>query len=328
MDAAALRRPEANSISRKTAIRFIVLLGIVSLFGDMTYEGARSITGPYLGVLGASATIVGIVAGLGELFGYGVRLLSGWLGDRTQRYWAVMIVGYALNLFAVPLLALTSRWEVRGSLDYRRTHGPRHSFSCPGHNAVARGGSHRTWLGVRSPRGDGPVGRSHRPALGRAQHSSCTMVTRRLSRFLSFQPRSRWRSSLRRGALFPRPRDFDLTPPALHGRSFHRSYWIYMAAVALIGAGYVDFALIGYHFSQGAVVSPPVIPILFAVAMASDANRGSCSWTFIRPLWCNRTRSGRLTGGNCLAPRLSWWKDLRNPRHGALGVGYGHHMNW
>jgi hypothetical protein len=104
MDAAALERQGATPIGRKTAIRFIVLLGIVSLFGDMTYEGARSITGPYLGFLGASATIVGIVAGLGELLGYGVRLLSGWLGDRTQRYWAVMITGYALNLFAVPLL--------------------------------------------------------------------------------------------------------------------------------------------------------------------------------------------------------------------------------
>lgn len=72
-------------------------------------------------------------------------------------------------------------------------------------------------------------------------------------------------------ALFPRPRDFDLTPPALHASGLDRSYWIYVTAVALIGAGYADFALIGYHFGHAAVVSPPVIPILFAVAMASDA---------------------------------------------------------
>jgi hypothetical protein len=74
-----------SSIGRPTAIRFIILIGIVSLFADMTYEGARSITGLYLGVLGASATVVGIVAGFGELIGYGIRLVSGWLGDRTQR---------------------------------------------------------------------------------------------------------------------------------------------------------------------------------------------------------------------------------------------------
>ena len=66
-------------------MRFIIMLGVVSLFADMTYEGARSITGPYLGVLGASAAVVGIVSGFGELVGYAIRLLSGWLGDRTQR---------------------------------------------------------------------------------------------------------------------------------------------------------------------------------------------------------------------------------------------------
>jgi len=90
-------------------MRFIIMLGVVSLFADMTYEGARSITGPYLGVLGASAAVVGIVSGFGELVGYAIRLLSGWLGDRTQRYWAVTITGYALNLFAVPLLAFAWR---------------------------------------------------------------------------------------------------------------------------------------------------------------------------------------------------------------------------
>ena len=62
------------------AVLFIVFLGIVSLFGDMTYEGARSITGPYLGLLGVTATTIGIVAGFGELLGYGARLVSGYLG--------------------------------------------------------------------------------------------------------------------------------------------------------------------------------------------------------------------------------------------------------
>ena len=69
------------------ALRFVVLLGIVSLFADMTYEGARSITGPYLGTLGASGLVVGLVAGLGELIGYALRLVSGYVADRTARYW-------------------------------------------------------------------------------------------------------------------------------------------------------------------------------------------------------------------------------------------------
>src|SRR5260370_14621726 len=101
-----------EALPRRRAILFIVFLGVGSLFGDITYEGARSITGPYLGALGVTATTIGIVAGFGELMGYGARLVSGYLGDRTGRYWAVTIVGYLLNLFAVPLLALAGAWHI------------------------------------------------------------------------------------------------------------------------------------------------------------------------------------------------------------------------
>ena len=78
----------------KTALKFIILLGIVSLCADATYEGARSITGAYLGFLGASGTVVGLVAGLGELIGYGLRLVTGYLSDRTRKYWAIVTLGY------------------------------------------------------------------------------------------------------------------------------------------------------------------------------------------------------------------------------------------
>src|SRR6266705_6320857 len=82
----------------------------------MTYEGARSITGPYLAVLGASATVVGLVAGFGELVGYALRLVAGYLSDQTGRYWTITLVGYVINLLAVPLLALTGRWELAAAL--------------------------------------------------------------------------------------------------------------------------------------------------------------------------------------------------------------------
>jgi hypothetical protein len=92
------------------AWKFVILVGVVSLFSDMTYEGARSITGPFLGSLNASATIIGVVAGLGEFIGYALRLASGYLTDRLGKYWAITFGGYALNLFAVPLLALAGDW--------------------------------------------------------------------------------------------------------------------------------------------------------------------------------------------------------------------------
>jgi hypothetical protein len=82
---------------RRTTLRFVLLLGVVSLFADMTYEAARSITGPYLAVLGASATVVGIIAGLGEFIGYGLRIVSGVVSDRTHRYWLITVRGYVIQ---------------------------------------------------------------------------------------------------------------------------------------------------------------------------------------------------------------------------------------
>ena len=75
----------------------------------MTYEGARSITGP-ISAYSVTATTIGIVSGFGELVGYAVRLGSGFLADRSGRYWAVTIFGHLLNPFAVPLLALAGNW--------------------------------------------------------------------------------------------------------------------------------------------------------------------------------------------------------------------------
>jgi MFS family permease len=100
----------------RSALRFVILLGVTSLFADMTYEGARSITDPYLALLGASATVVGIVAGFGELIGYGLRLVSGFITDRTGRYWTITLLGYVINLFAVPLLALAGHWPMAALL--------------------------------------------------------------------------------------------------------------------------------------------------------------------------------------------------------------------
>src|SRR3954447_20495372 len=94
------------------ARRFVILLGWVSLFADLCYEGMRSAIGPYLAALGASAAAVGLVAGTGEAIGYGLRYVSGALADRTQRYWALTLAGYATNLVAVPLLAIAGSWPM------------------------------------------------------------------------------------------------------------------------------------------------------------------------------------------------------------------------
>ncbi|MCX6010394.1 MAG: MFS transporter, partial [Chloroflexi bacterium] len=96
---------------RRTAIQIVLLLCIVSLFGDIAYEGGRSISGPYLATLGASAGMVGIVTGGGEFLGYGLRFISGYLIDRTRAYWVLMFLGYGL-IAAIPLLAFAGNWPL------------------------------------------------------------------------------------------------------------------------------------------------------------------------------------------------------------------------
>src|SRR6202050_2693443 len=97
---------------RNTALRFIVCLGVVSLFADMTYEGAYSAIGPLFKELGASATALGVVAGLGEMIAASLRFFSGRLVDRTRAYWTVAICGYVLNVVVIPLMAFAGSWHM------------------------------------------------------------------------------------------------------------------------------------------------------------------------------------------------------------------------
>lgn len=106
----------ADRRDSRIALRFIILIGILSFVADFTYEGSRSIVGPYLATLQATGTIVGIVTGFGELLGYGLRLFSGRWADATGRYWPITIFGYALQMASVPALALTGSWPAAAAL--------------------------------------------------------------------------------------------------------------------------------------------------------------------------------------------------------------------
>jgi hypothetical protein len=90
--------PQADPQLRQRALRFIVALGLVSLFADVVYEGGRAILGPFLATLGASAATVGLIAGTGEFVGYGLRVVAGYVSDRTGRYWSLTFVGYGLTV--------------------------------------------------------------------------------------------------------------------------------------------------------------------------------------------------------------------------------------
>src|SRR5438132_6117860 len=87
-------------LSASAAFTFVLVLGVVNLFADMTYEGASSINGPFLGTLGASAAAIGVICGIGEFLGYSLRFIAGYVSDRTGKPWLVTFVGYSINLLA------------------------------------------------------------------------------------------------------------------------------------------------------------------------------------------------------------------------------------
>jgi len=260
---------EAKDLSKSDALKFVLILGVSSLFADMTYEGARSITGPYLAVLGASATVVGTVAGFGELVGYGLRLFPGYVSDRTGRYWTITLAGYFLNMVAVPLLALAGSWETAAVLMITERTGK--AIRTPARDAMLSHAAHKTgrgW-GFGLHEAMDQVGATLGPLVvaavlyfrGDYRNGFAILVVPALLT-LGVLLAARW--------LYPRPRDFEIDT-LIETKGFPRSFRLYLAAVALVAAGYADFPLIAYHFEKTATVPDSWIPIYYAVAMGIDA---------------------------------------------------------
>jgi MFS family permease len=255
---------------RRAALAFVVLLGIVSLFADMTYEGARSAAGPYLAVLGASATVVGIVAGAGELIGYGLRLVSGYLSDRTGRYWLITIAGYVVNLAAVPILALAGNWETAAGLLVTERIGK--AIRTPARDAMLSHATHQVghgW-GFGLHEALDQVGAVLGPLL-----IGCVLFVNhdyRLAFGLLAVPAGLAMATLFAARVrYPRPADLEPVSPKPEPKQFPRAFWWYVVAVSLAAAGFADFPLIAYHLKKSGIASDAVIPLLYAVAMGVDA---------------------------------------------------------
>lgn len=235
----------------------------------MTYEGARSITGQYLAVLGASGTVVGLVAGLGELIGYGFRLVSGYVSDKTGKYWLIAFIGYFLNLIAVPLLALAGNWPLAASLIILERLGK--AIRTPSRDAMlsyATKETGRGW-GFGLHEALDQIGAIAGPLIvsavlyyqGTYQTSFALLLIPALCA-LSVLAVARY--------LYPRPQDLEVESQSVKVEGFSRRYWLYIGAVSCVAAGYVDFSLIAYHFEKMSVIPNVWIPVFFSVAMAAD----------------------------------------------------------
>ncbi len=259
-----------RGISTKNALRFVILIGIVSLFSDMTYEGARSINGPFLAILGASGAVVGVVSGLGELIGFSIRLVSGYFSDKTKGYWAITFIGYAINLIAVPFLALAGNWQIAAVLMVIERIGkgirvpPRDAMLSYATQNMGRGwgfGLHEALDQLGAITGPLIVAAVLYFRDGYKTGYILLLVPALLA--LSVLTAARF--------LYPRPQDLEISQTKLQFQGFSKSFWLYVLAAAFIAAGFADFPLIAYHFQKASIASETLIPILYAIAMGVDA---------------------------------------------------------
>ena len=254
-----------------TATKFVVLIGLISLFSDMTYEAARSINGSFLQILGTNGATVGIVAGLGELLGYGLRFISGYLADKTKKYWTILIAGYLLNLFSVPLLALAGFWQLAVILMITERIGK--AIRTPARDALLSFGTQK-------------MGRGWGYGLHEAMDQIGATVGPLLVSAVLFYQKQNYHMAfgilvvpaiiavsilLYCRNLYPSPESLEIKTTSITAQGFNKRYWIYVVAASFIAAGYVDFPLIAYHFKAKALMNDSVIPLFYAVAMATDA---------------------------------------------------------
>ncbi len=248
---------------RKAAFRFIVCLGFVSLFADMTYEGAHSVIGPLLKDLGASATQVGIIAGLGEMIAASLRYFSGRLADKTRAYWTITTLGYFLNLVVVPGLAFAGNWQAAALLIIAERTGK--SLRGPARDVLLSEATevvgHGKGFGLHAAMDQtgavlGPL--LVAASVARTHHFSSAFLWLAVPAVGAFVALLfAWAARPNKGT----------PPPARKGKQLPKVFWIYVLAAGLLALGFVDFPLLAYHFQQGSLVKPEVIPLLYAGAM-------------------------------------------------------------
>jgi len=253
-------------------VYFIILLGIVSLFGDIAYEGARSVTGPYLATLGAGPVVVGLVAGIGEFLGYSLRLASGYVADRTKAYWLLIFVGYGLIL-SIPLLAFTDYWQLAVVLIILERVGK-----------AIRSPARDTMLSYATKK----VGRG----WGFAVHEALDQVGAVIGPIV-FSLVLLSHGGYREGFTLlwipvlltlavltiarkkvPSPQRLELPEqtgrPNVQGK-LPRVFWLYTIFTLFSVAGFTNFQLISYHLEVQSIVPDAQIPLIYAIAMGVDA---------------------------------------------------------
>lgn len=269
--------------------RFVLAFGAVSLLADVVYEGARSVTGPLLGSLGASAALVGVITGAGEAAALGLRVFSGPLADRTGRFWGLAIAGYALTVAAVPPLGLVGTLWAAAALVIAERLGKavrspaKDTLLSHAAAAVGRGrgfAAHEAMDQVGALIGPLAVagvlaatGGSYGPALlvlavpGIAALALLARLRARVPDPSQYEP----------GAADPR-HPLPRRPAALP-----REFWSYAAFTATTMTGFTTFGVLSYHLVHGGLLPVAAVPVVYAGAMlAGGLTSLAVGWAYDR----------------------------------------------
>lgn len=260
------------------ALAFITLMGIVSLFSDMTHEGARSVLGEYLNLTGASAATIGFVSGVGELCGYSLRLLSGFIADKTKKYWTLVIAGYALQVLAIPALALVPEngWIIACGLVILERIGK--AIKKPAKNTLVSFAASEvgTGKGFAYQEFLDQLGAFLGPVLlfviSLIKGTGNLFSTYRLCfAFLGIPALITIALVVFSKVKYPNPEIFEKEKEEKKEFHFQKSFVYYMIAICLFAFGFADFTLITLHAAKMHVFPEATLSLLYASAMAVDA---------------------------------------------------------
>ncbi len=256
--------------------RFVVWFGTVSLLADFVYEGARSVTGPLLASLGASALVVGVVTGAGEAAALGLRLVSGPLADRTRRFWGLAIAGYAVTVVSVPPLGTVGVLWAACALVVAERVGK--AVRSPAKDTMLSYATAATGRGrgfaVHEAMDQvgalvGPLvvagmlaltGGDYGPALGVLAIPGVAVLG--LLAWLRVRVPDPEAYERQVAASTAEPTPHDRLPAA---------FWTYAAFTAATTSGFATFGILSYHLVERHLMAAAWVPVLYAAAMAADA---------------------------------------------------------
>jgi len=265
---------KVNNIRRK-AFGVIISFGLVSLFGDIVYEGARSINGPYLKLLTVNAAILGVITGLGEFLGYALRLLSGYISDKTKSYWLLTFLGYGL-LISVPLLSLTGIWQVAALYIILERIGK--AIRSPARDTILSQASSQvgTGFGFGLHEAMDQIGAVSGPLI----FAGFFMLAGKQVGIIDYQKAYAflWIPFLLvilclffSYAKVPHPEALEITQKNNIPNKLSKVFWLYTLFTFTTTLGFCSFILIAFHFKSSGVLSDAQIPLFYAIAMGVDA---------------------------------------------------------